>query len=637
MCGLVGIFSWRAGIRLDEAVLVAMRDEMVPRGPDDAGVLVHRGRHIAAGFAHRRLSIVDLSPRGHQPMSSADGRLTLVYNGEIFNFISLRETLEAHHGHQFQSGSDTEVVLHAVQEWGLEGALRRFRGMYAFALLDRRDESLTLVRDPLGVKPLYYREDRGSLLFASEIKALLAHPDVAPALDPGSLAHYLTFANSPAPQTMFQGIRKLEAGTYLTVDSCGRLQQKRYWNSASITPVPVANEADCIEQLRGLLRQSVARRMVSDVPFGVFLSGGVDSSLNVALMAALMERPVVTYSVGIRGDASNEFEHARAVAQRFGTQHHEIQIGNEHFLRFFERMAYIQDEPLADPVCVPLYYLSKLARETGTRVIQVGEGSDEIFGGYGMYHRFNAWNRLAFDPYSRLPSFARQAMYKLSRRFGSPALHDAGRRAAQREPLFIGNSVAFWDSKKAQLLREPPSPAASSSRFIRDLAETLRVRDPLLAMINVELRNRLPELLLMRVDKVTMANSIESRVPFLDEDVVEFALALPSSMKLRNGVAKYALKKAAEGLLPDEIIYRKKHGFCGSATSMLNPTLAAYARDVVMHSPLIRELCHGSYVEGLFRRFAQQPRFNSFKIWNLLNLALWHDTWFRARRTAAAA
>ncbi len=637
MCGIAGIFAWRGGVRVDEPVLLAMRDAMAHRGPDDAGLLVHRGRHVTAGLAHRRLSIVDLSPRGRQPMSSGDGRLTLVYNGEIFNFVALRETLESIGGHHFQSDSDTEVILHAVQQWGLEGALSRFRGMYAFALLDRSDESLTLVRDPLGVKPLYYREDRDSLLFASEIKGLLAHPDVPRALDEGALAHYLTFANTPAPNTLFRGIRKLEAGTWLKVEANGRITTQRYWDPAQIEQRRVTDEADCVEHLRCLLRQSVARRMVSDVPFGVFLSGGVDSSLNVALMASLMDRPVVTYSIGIEGDAQNEFEPARRVAKHFGTQHHEVQIGNEDFIRFFERMAYVQDEPLADPVCVPLYYLSRRARETGTYVIQVGEGSDEIFGGYGMYHRFDAWNRLAFRPYSHLPGFARHALYRLSRRLGPPALYDAGRRAAFREPLFIGNAVAFWDAEKLELMRNPPPAEGFASRFIRDLAASQGVRDSLLAMINVELRNRLPELLLMRVDKVSMANSIETRVPFLDEDVVEFALSLPSGLKLRNGVAKYVLKKAAEGLVPNDIIYRKKVGFCGSATNMLNGELAAYAREVVMHSGLIRELCHRDYVEMLFARHATQPRFNSFKIWNLLNLALWHDTWFRPERQAAAA
>jgi len=637
MCGIAGIYSWGGGIRLDEPTLAGMRDAMTHRGPDDAGTFLHRSERVRVGLAHRRLSILDLSPRGHQPMATADEQLWIVFNGELFNFKELRKQLEESGRHRFRTETDTEVVLHAIREWGLTAALTKFRGMYAFALFDRGEERLTLVRDPLGVKPLYYREAAGGILFASEIKALLAHPDLNPTIDHRALGYYLTFANSPAPLTMFEGICKLDAGCYLELDADGTRRYRRYWDAARVEPRVVTDETACIEELRRLLRQAVARRMVSDVPFGVFLSGGVDSSLNVALMAELMGSPVETYSVGIRGDAGNEFEYARAVANRFGASHHEVEIGHEDFIRFLDRMAYVQDEPLADPVCVPLYYLAKLARDTGTLVIQVGEGSDEIFGGYGMYHRFNAWNRLAFEPYSRLPAFARNALYRASRRWAHPAVQDAGRRAADGDPLFIGNAVAFWDTEKEALLKEPPGPQGYASRWVRDLNDSFGGNDPLRQMINLELRNRLPELLLMRVDKITMAHAIEARVPFLDEDVVEFGLSLPPSLKLRNGVAKYALKQAAAGLIPEEIIRRRKVGFCGSATNILTPALAKYARDIVLGSRFIQELCHRPYVEQLFERHAAQPRFNGFKIWNLLNLALWHDTWFNSRHKAAAA
>jgi len=637
MCGVAGIYSWQGSVRLDEAVLVAMRDSMTSRGPDDAGVFLRRTDHVRIGLAHRRLSILDLSPRGHQPMATADERLWVAFNGEIFNFKELRASLEQTGRHLFRTETDTEVVLHAVREWGLEAALKKFRGMYAFALYDRSDDSLTLVRDPLGVKPLYYREAPGNVMFASEIKALLTHPEVEPVLDRRALGYYLTFANSPAPWTLFEGIRKLEAGCYLRVEVTGARMQRRYWDPAAIAPERNMDERACIEEVRRLLRQAVARRMVSDVPFGVFLSGGVDSSLNVALMAEKMNRPVETYSIGIEEDATNEFNYARSVAQRFGANHHEIQIAHGDFIDCLDRMAFHQDEPLADPVCVPLYYLAKLARETGTPVIQVGEGSDEIFGGYGMYHRFNSWNRRAFEPLSRLPAFARDGLYRLSASLGQPALHDAGRRAAQGDPLFIGNAIAFWDNEKASLLKEPLPTEWQASRLIRAIGDSSGVTDPLLRIINVELKNRLPELLLMRVDKMTMAHSIEARVPFLDEDVVEFALRIPSALKYRNGVSKYVLKKAAEGIIPDDIIYRKKVGFCGSTTNMLTGALAAHAKEIVLQSALIDELFNRPYVESLFARHAAQPRFNGFKIWNLLNLALWRRTWFGGRRERAAA
>jgi asparagine synthase (glutamine-hydrolysing) len=637
MCGIAGVYSWRGDVAIDESVIIAMRDSMAHRGPDDAGVFVHQGRNVRIGLGHRRLSILDLSARGHQPMSSNNEQSWIVFNGEIFNFKELRTALEHTGRHRFRTETDTEVILHAIQEWGLEAALNRFRGMYAFALFNVREETLTLVRDPLGVKPLYYREDRGSLIFASEIKAILMHPAVERKLDARALCYYLTFANTPAPLTLFDGIGKLEAGCYMRIDASGAKEYRRYWDPTRIVAKPQLQEGECIEEIRRLLRQAVARRMVSDVPVGVFLSGGVDSSLNVALMAEQMNRPVETYSIGIREGGANEFEYARAVAHSFATNHHEIQIGHEDFINFLDRMAYVQDEPLADPVCVPLYYLSKLARETGTPVIQVGEGSDEIFGGYAMYHRFDSWNRIAFHPYSRLPGFAKNALYRVSGHLRQPAIHDAGRRAAQGDPLFIGNAVAFWDSEKELLLKEPPPSQWYASRLIREMSDSFGISDPLVHIANVELKNRLPELLLMRVDKITMANSIEARVPFLDEDLVEFALTIPASLKFRNGIAKYVLKKAAEGLIPNKLIYRKKMGFCGSATTMLTNALATYAQDVVMDSEIIKDLFQRAYIEKIFRQHRTQPRFNGFKIWNLLNLALWHNTWFGAKRTAAVA
>ena len=407
MCGIVGAFSTEPGWYLAEADLCRMRDMMITRGPDDACIHFHRDERLFVGLGHRRLSIIDLSPLGHQPMSTADGSLTIVFNGEIFNFQELRAELVVS-GSAFRSHSDTEVLLYAIREWGLEKCLRRIRGMYAFALLDMRDRSLTLVRDPLGVKPLYLHQQGRTIAFASEIKALLAMPGMPKQLNQDSFYHYLTFANAPAPETFFTGITKLEACCWLRIDSTGRMEKKQFWESSCfrIHTKPLA-EQEYMDGVRRLLRQSVARRMVSDVPFGVFLSGGVDSSLNVALMAELMDRPVDTFSIGIEGDPGNEFAYARSVAKRFGACHHEITITDDDFISFLPQMSYLQDEPLADPVCVPLYYLSKLARESGTTVIQVGEGSDEIFSGYEMHHYFNRIDRIdhsLYQPYLKLPN-----------------------------------------------------------------------------------------------------------------------------------------------------------------------------------------------------------------------------------------
>jgi asparagine synthase (glutamine-hydrolysing) len=623
MCGIVGLLSRSNQYPLTKELIISMRDRMVPRGPDDAGIYLYKDEALQIGLGHRRLSIIDLSDLGQQPMSTHDGKLWIVFNGEIFNYQELRKQLIDKY--QFKSNSDTEVILYAVREWGLDGCLQRLRGMYAFALFDQLDSSLTLVRDPLGVKPLYYYIDNNIVAFASEIKALGINSYIKTTINQTALSHYLTFANAPAPNTFFSGIHKLEAGNYLKIDSKGNSKQIRFWNSTRYgEPDNNLDEATCIEQLRDLLRQSVARRMVSDVPFGVFLSGGVDSSLNTALMAEQLDHPVETFSIGIKGDSSNEFEYARKVAQHFKTNHHEMIINDDDFISALPKIAYFQDEPLADPVCVPIYYISKLARDSGVPVIQVGEGSDEIFAGYGMYHQFNKWNTNWYAQYLHIPKIIKTILYQLASGRIASHLDDALRRAMQNETLFMGNAIAFWDNEKTQLFKQTPE-IETSSKYINQITKDLNITDSLLRIINLELKNRLPELLLMRVDKMSMAHSIETRVPFLDEDLVEFALKIPSALKFKNGETKYILKKAAEGIIPMDIIYRKKWGFCGSATNMLTDKIISYAYDNIMSSKLTTDMFNKQYIEKIFKQHKKQSRFNSFKIWNLLNLILWYE------------
>jgi asparagine synthase (glutamine-hydrolysing) len=627
MCGIVGVFSRESDQAVSESDLVAMRDEMTFRGPDDAGVAIFRQEGLFVGFGHRRLSIIDLSPLGRQPMSTADDTLWIVFNGEIYNYRELREELTGTGRYAFKSRTDTEVILYAVKEWGLAEALNRFRGMFAFALFDKIEGSLTLVRDPIGIKPLYYRQDGKTIAFASEIKALLRMPGVGKQVDHTSLYHYLTFANAPAPETFFKGILKLEAGVYLKTYGTGRCEKVRYWDPSRFEPDGEKFGQDYyVSEIRRLLKQSIERRMVSDVPFGAFLSGGVDSSLIVALMSELMDRPVETFSVGIKGDPSNEFQQARSVAGRFGANHHEVVIDDEDFISFLPRMAFHQDEPIGDPICVPLYYVSKLAREFGVLVVQVGEGSDELFAGYDMYRLFKNCDEFAYGPYMKLPQIVRSLAYRASKISGSAVLEDALRRASTGAPLFMGQALAFWDAEKKKLFKDTAS-RRPSSEFIRELDGAL-AGDPLRRIASIEMRNRLPELLLTRTDKMSMANSIEVRVPFLDRDLVEFALRIPSGFKIKNRVGKSILKKAAEGIIPHEIIYRRKQGFCGSATNILSPRLTDYARERIMSSRLASQLFNRGYIERLFEKHAKKKRFNSFKIWNLLNLVLWHECWF---------
>src|SRR5262245_52047642 len=374
-----------------------MRETLIHRGPDDAGIYLSPDRRV--GLAHRRLSIIDLSPAGRQPMSNEDGTVWITFNGEIYNHLPLRKELEAK-GHLYQSRTDTETILHLYEEEGAE-CVRRIEGDFAFAIWDSRRRELLLARDRLGVKPLYFAVLPGAFLFGSEIKAILAHPRMTRRVDRAALYHYLTFVAAPAPRTLFQGVHKLPPATRLTVEAEGQIRTETYWDPLAVPADPVAVEGDaeaCAARIRDLLGSAIEARMMSDVPFGVFLSGGLDSSANVALMSRLMDRPVRTFSVGFKDHPSyNEFEYARQVARLFKTEHHEVEIGWSDLLEAMPGVVFHQDEPIADWVCVPLHFVSALARSTGTTVIQVGEGSDEQFFGYEGYRRAYVEHLRAFE------------------------------------------------------------------------------------------------------------------------------------------------------------------------------------------------------------------------------------------------
>src|SRR5215471_4297679 len=419
MCGICGVlnFNASAGPPIDESLLLDMADTIVHRGPDSDGYFVSSDGHAGLGF--RRLSIVDLTT-GDQPMSNEDDTLWLVFNGEIYNHADHHPMLEAR-GHRFRSRCDAEVILHLYEEFGVD-CLDYLRGMFAFALWDTRTRRLLLARDRVGEKPLYFADVPGGLVFGSEIKALFGHPSLRPRLNEAALSLYLTFAATPAPNTLFEGVSKLPPGYRLIVDGeSGERRLERYWQplpdyaatGATETFTPPAEEY--VERLEDLVRESIRLRMMSDVPYGAFLSGGVDSSLNVALMAELADRPVSTFSVAIEGDPnSDELRFARSVAERYGTRHHEVVIGERDFLEYLPELVWHQDEPLADPVCVPLHAISEAAHQSGTKVIQVGEGSDELFSGYTSYAFFSDFHRRVWRPYQGLPRGLRRAATSLA-------------------------------------------------------------------------------------------------------------------------------------------------------------------------------------------------------------------------------
>ncbi|MCA1614341.1 MAG: asparagine synthase (glutamine-hydrolyzing), partial [Acidobacteria bacterium] len=414
MCGICGVWEYGAAEgRVEVSLVERMRDTMSHRGPDDAGAALYDGGRL--GLGHRRLSIVDLSAAGHQPMRGcAPSDVWTSFNGEIYNHARLREGLERR-GHAYASRTDTETLLHLYEERGAD-FVRELEGDFGVALWDGARRRLLLARDPLGVKPLYYYARGGRFIFASEIKAILAHPSVAAEMDEGQLPHYLSFLATPAPHTLFRDIKKLPAGHLLVADSDGGVEITRYWDALPPARVEECGDAEHRAEVLRLLRESVAKRMMADVPFGVFLSGGVDSSANVALMAEQTRRPVRTFTVGFRDHAEyNELDDARAVARRFGTDHHEVVIGREEMRASLSELVFHQDEPIADPVCVPLYFVARLARQTGTVVVQSGEGADEIFSGYEKYVRYLRVYERFWRHAERLPAGARRAATSAAR------------------------------------------------------------------------------------------------------------------------------------------------------------------------------------------------------------------------------
>src|SRR5262245_36606840 len=510
MCGICGVWEYGASEGTVESSLIArMRDEMTHRGPDDAGDLIFDERR--GGFGFRRLSIIDLSAAGHQPMHGCDQRTWLVFNGEIYNHALIRADLEKR-GHKYSSRTDSETILHLYEERGLD-FIHEIEGDYGIAIWDANKDRLVLARDRIGVKPLYFYHKDGRFIFASEIKAILQHPAVTPDIDEQSLYHYLTFLTTPAPTTLFRDIQKLPAGHVLILKRDGTLNIQQYWDALPPAQPVLRDESEHREEILRLLRDSIRKRMMSDVPFGVFLSGGVDSSANVALMSELMSRPVETFTVGF-SDAEylNELESARRIANQFGTNHHEVIISEKEMQEFLPRLVFHQDEPIADPVCVPLYYVSQLARDSGTIVVQVGEGSDEIFSGYENYVRHlriyeNFWRHA-----EQLPLALRRALSSVSR----PALEATGRkrtaiellrRLGADEPLFWGGVVVYDETFKPRVLspklRQHLNGLSSLQIVESYLARIERERPAaefLARMIYLELKLRLPDLLLMLVE-----------------------------------------------------------------------------------------------------------------------------------------
>src|SRR6185295_10889584 len=454
MCGIVGALALDASpFTVTEPYIVRMRDAMAHRGPDGSGSWVSPDGRV--GLGHRRLSIVDLAESAGQPMSNEDGTVRVVFNGEIYNHAEIRQELERLGKYRWRTDhSDTEVLVHAFEEWGID-CLRRFRGMFGIGIWDGRRRELWLIRDRIGIKPVYYSVHHGRLTFASEIKALLCDPDQPRRVNEAGVYHYLSFLTTPAPETMFEGIRKLPGGTWIRFREDGSTEERRYWDPWDhTTPLTGRSDAEIAELRLAELRTSVRLRKMSDVPVGVFLSGGVDSSTNAVLFSEGESRPVQTFTIGYQGEYEsyrNELEFARRVASQVGADHHELLLTQDDLIDFLPRMIQLQDEPIGDPVCVPVYYVSKLARDNGVVVCQVGEGADELFWGYPTWKLKLRLQQIDDLPVPKFLKRQVMAGMTMTGRDGSHA-YEALRRSTNHQPVFWGGCDAFTERQKFRLL-----------------------------------------------------------------------------------------------------------------------------------------------------------------------------------------
>ena len=633
MCGIYGIYR-RDGATADASLLARMGDVIVHRGPDDAGAYAD-GR-CAIGM--RRLSIIDLAG-GHQPLANADGSLVLVCNGEIYNYRELRRQL-IERGHRFKTQSDSEVLLHGYAEWG-EGVLDRLNGMYGFALWDARAQRLLVGRDRLGIKPIYFLDDGRRLAFASEAKSLLELPGTSVEIDPAALRAYLELGYVPAPLSIFRGIRKLPIGGLLCVDERGVTVRSTWTPPTAVDAAP--SRADWVRRVRAQLEESVQMQMVSDVPIGAFLSGGIDSSAVLAFMARASGQPVRTYSIGFDGGAAerffNELDYARQVAARFGTDHHEILVRPD-VVGLLPKLLWHMDEPIADSAFVTTYLVAEFARRD-VKVILSGVGGDELFGGYRRYLGEHYLRYLNWMPDVAQRAVARAAGWlpadrhskwlnysRLARNF----LQSAPLPFSERYRAYVG---VFTPAQAGQL--QAGAPAQRHDALAAAFA-AVGGEDALARMFAADALTQLPDDLLLLTDKMTMATSLECRVPLLDHQLVELAARVPAAVKVAGGELKSLMKEALADVLPREVLYRPKRGFGAPMGAWLKDQLAPLLdgalsrqaverRGLLQHAPIAALIAdhRANRVDGTDRLLA------------LLNLEVWCRVYLDRRASADVA
>ncbi|MCW5960782.1 MAG: asparagine synthase (glutamine-hydrolyzing) [Pyrinomonadaceae bacterium] len=621
MCGIAGFISKDkdAPTAEREVLLDKMCGIITHRGPDEQGQTVS-GR---AALGMRRLSIIDLKG-GQQPIYSEDGSKFIVFNGEIYNFRELKKELEEL-GYKFKTNSDTETIIHAYDEFDVK-CLEKLRGMFAFAIWDAREESLFIARDRVGKKPLFFSKTAsGDFLFGSELKSLLLHPGVSRKIDLAALDAYLTFGYVPEEFCIFKNIRKLAPGSFLIYKN-GEIKIEEYWDFRYEKNEAPHTEGEYVEQLRGLIKEAVNVRLISEVPLGAFLSGGVDSSAVVGMMSEILDKPVKTFSIGFNEDSFDELKFARIAAKHFKTDHHEF-IVTPDLVDIVDDLVWHFDEPFADPSALPTFMVAKLAREFVTVVLS-GDGGDELFAGYDRYIIDKKRG-----PVGKLPKIFREAfLQRISKAMPHNAraknfLYDISLDPVERYVNSISyfgampKSALYSDEFKSSLNGRTESAEAEFIRF----AKSISTGNPVDKMLYLDSKTYLPGDILTKVDRMTMANSLEARVPLLDHKLIEFVQKIPAEMKLKGFRSKYIFKKALEGLVPDEILYREKQGFGVPIAEWINSRLRDRINGALLEKrTLERGYFNENYIKTLIDEHSRNRRDHSRSLWILWMLELWH-------------
>jgi asparagine synthase (glutamine-hydrolysing) len=640
MCGIAGFWQNKKASGPPEDILTRMGDALKHRGPDDSGIFYEAS---GVGFVHRRLSIVDLSPAGHQPMTSASGRYTIVFNGEVYNFEEIKAELGA--GYAWRGHSDTEVMLEAIDRWGLDQALKRFVGMFAFALWDRQEQELSLVRDRLGIKPLYYGRVNGDFVFGSELKAIAAYPGFEGRINRDALALYMRYSYVPAPHCIYYGLHKLQQGCILALKQGESEPRLRcFWSAIEIAQSGVeariaGSDAEVIQELESKLSRAIQLRMIADVPLGAFLSGGIDSSTVVALMQAQSSRPIKTFTIGFHEKDYNEAVHARRIAEHLGTEHTELYVTAQEALNVVPLLSEMYDEPFADVSQIPTYLVSQLARGSVT-VSLSGDGGDELFAGYQRYFRTMAiWGWQKRVP-AQLRHVISQVMQSASpetidsayQRFRplmprSQQLSAVGDKVHKLAPMLNSSgpesvylkTVSHWTDPTDVVLgsREPDN----FGRFFKTTESLPSFEE---RMMLTDLVNYLPDDILTKVDRASMAVSLEARVPILDHRVVEFAWKLPMRFKIRNGSSKWILRQVLYKHVPAALVERPKMGFGVPIDHWLRGPLRSWAEDLLSEESLNRQgLFNVDAVRTKLKEHLSGSRNWQYLLWDVLIFQSW--------------